>query len=1123
MTDSPVKEPASPTATLPKVPSSDNQSGGQSRGSQYERARTKELQLGRKPLNTQTNLTSPYSNQSPQYVQTGSIVTNVNGAGATSLRTTNSSQGNAGTPTGGSSGPQTTGQRLEDVQQQIGVDSEAYRRQQAESAARQEHQSRFFSTRGNPEGASNGGASHERVRQPELHDEMKPAPHRGEERRVVDAPDAGLVRHTAGDGRTIDRETNTFVVSDRSVGVISAPAEGQRTSGESTLFPSAPHSRWGGEKNDLFSGSRGDQGQQGHAQEWGHTWEDRRGLVPAAPPGAPNIPRGGFPAEDWRAPEPSREPVNKRDDLKRDHVRSEDYGTPQRDGVELKHEGGKFSGEAQQDRQPNPGKVLIEGGTVVDTPQGTIPLRPPVTAVLKGEPSAHLPTAPVELTVSGAGKDRVAPQGSGQSSIPAIPKIDLEQPVVVAKPGGPISPPSAPVQPTAPSAARAAQPVKDVSEGTPSSNVPPVSSQPSSVISAPTGTTVTIPPAGSTRVTIPSSPETTIPAQKIVISPIPQGTTHVAPVQPVVTSTITTGTPTIHVTGQPSAPVEATRSIGSIQDRTNASEVRARGIETTIQPTSGQTSTYTREAPSVYSGSAGNTGSGDSGSKPIKLPEAPPVRPVVQDAHHVIPRAQIPPAQIRVDPRVVVEAPQHARIEGQSAISIERPEALAKRIVKEGIPEAQPVGRALVQEPRGPSTAGQTPRAITGSNEGLQNQSRLPAKESETQQRDPKASNGPAAIVDQRLSLPKMLLQVRDMASSIAAVQAISMRIKDLGEQITKIFQGIVGTQSKKVEKHQLRAVDAVVLRELKPEQFTRQEAMRVIVGIVNEVHPKIKAIIEEVNVETQLKLSRIQNLIDSVVRLRTEQLLILCRNKDKLGQGTFQRIMAETIQELANSDQLTPEQKALVLGRVVVSVTCADFDRSEVIRSAEEAARKLSEQKARIFTKEEVEKLRLESAIFFEKQLSEVAKQRDEELLAQAEAELLRIQQEDVKSKYAIEVLDTTNLREYRVVRVNQIKVKVFEIVRGVQTNKPLKGVQICGGILGILETDENGEVIFDNIPEGSPFILGPDKKGYTFNNAYASGSLDMHEQFEFYGERLEDGKARVSGKKRSGNRKRA
>ena len=291
----------------------------------------------------------------------------------------------------------------------------------------------------------------------------------------------------------------------------------------------------------------------------------------------------------------------------------------------------------------------------------------------------------------------------------------------------------------------------------------------------------------------------------------------------------------------------------------------------------------------------------------------------------------------------------------------------------------------------------------------------------------------------------------------------------------------------------QAKAIDAIT-----QPITSKQEAMKVLLGLVVDASKLQNPVVQAVQAETASKIQTIQSSIDELLKLRVEQFMALSTKAHGVDGATLNKICHEAIQELATRHGLTDEQRAM-LSRVMVQLHENDFARdleapkkTQDQPDGEKASQKdVKPPEAKVLSKQELEKLFREELA----QLEEFLKERDEVKLKRAQEKLEALLEE--ASEEGMEyVID----EDYEVIKTFTLR----GVVRHEKTKEPIPFAHIYAGILGTLITDGDGLFTFLNVPQDTAYMIGVDKIGMKFAPEFVTGSMTTSVDIAFLGEEL-------------------
>jgi predicted DNA binding CopG/RHH family protein len=291
----------------------------------------------------------------------------------------------------------------------------------------------------------------------------------------------------------------------------------------------------------------------------------------------------------------------------------------------------------------------------------------------------------------------------------------------------------------------------------------------------------------------------------------------------------------------------------------------------------------------------------------------------------------------------------------------------------------------------------------------------------------------------------------------------------------------------------QAKAIDAIT-----QPITSKQEAMKVLLGLVVDASKLQNPVVQAVQAETASKIQTIQSSIDELLKLRVEQFMALSTKAHGVDGATLNKICHEAIQELATRHGLTDEQRAM-LSRVMVQLHENDFARDldapkktpDQLDGEKASQKDVKPPEAKVLSKQELEKLFREELV----QLEEFLKERDEVKLKRAQEKLEALLEE--ASEEGMEyVID----EDYEVIKTFTLR----GVVRHEKTKEPIPFAHIYAGILGTLITDGDGLFTFLNVPQDTAYMIGVDKIGMKFAPEFVTGSMTTSVDIAFLGEEL-------------------
>jgi hypothetical protein len=128
------------------------------------------------------------------------------------------------------------------------------------------------------------------------------------------------------------------------------------------------------------------------------------------------------------------------------------------------------------------------------------------------------------------------------------------------------------------------------------------------------------------------------------------------------------------------------------------------------------------------------------------------------------------------------------------------------------------------------------------------------------------------------------------------------------------------------------------------------------------------------------------------------------------------------------------------------------------------------------------------------------VNKESDFEEMPKEHQEIILEPEHEREEGIELEQLIPQNLEKERFPKLDPLKdepIAIYTIRGNVFDNdsgKPQAGVVIRSGLLGTTTTDGNGNYSFENVPEGTFFIITAHARGIRFHPGFASGTISGH-----------------------------
>lgn len=296
----------------------------------------------------------------------------------------------------------------------------------------------------------------------------------------------------------------------------------------------------------------------------------------------------------------------------------------------------------------------------------------------------------------------------------------------------------------------------------------------------------------------------------------------------------------------------------------------------------------------------------------------------------------------------------------------------------------------------------------------------------------------------------------------------------------------------KNIIKSQLPVEKAIRVEDISKAITTKEEALKVLVGIIVDSEKVNHRLVQEVKAETFSKITQIQSTVDELIKLRVEQFVALTTKGYGVDGTTFRALCHEALNELATRYGLNDQQRAF-LAQILIHISQTDFDTGESTKQktpdkSKELPKKQIKEPIRELSKEELEKLFNKEIELLESMLKEnvdIKKKKAEEKLAQLLEELI-----DDSMSYEIDE-DLEVITTYT----------ISGIVLDQETTLPISGALVYAGMLGTYQTNSDGVFKISNVPEDTVYMIGLDKIGYIFVPSYQSGTLNMSVNLLYYG----------------------
>jgi hypothetical protein len=330
---------------------------------------------------------------------------------------------------------------------------------------------------------------------------------------------------------------------------------------------------------------------------------------------------------------------------------------------------------------------------------------------------------------------------------------------------------------------------------------------------------------------------------------------------------------------------------------------------------------------------------------------------------------------------------------------------------------------------------------------------------------------------------------IKDSIRVVTGSSGDNHSIKELKALLDQVVA--IRNKNQSEQKLELNTANVKRIEDIQGPVITKEAALAALVGILVDADKITSRLVKEVQLETTSKLSQIQSTVDELIKLRVEQFISLSVKGYGVDGATFKALCQETIAELANRYGLNDQQRAL-LNQILIQISESDFSGGQPSTSTDKDKAKDPQQKdvvdpnKRELTPKEIEALFLKEV----ETLEAFLKEREEIKRAKAEAELVNL---------LAEVIDET--MSYKIDEDLEV-IKVFTI-KGIvihqKTRVPIPNVKIFAGILGMYETDQDGQFIIRNVPQLTRYIIGADHSEYVFTPPYHSGTLDTSVEITF------------------------